>query len=288
MANELIRGRQLVEMLTNRSGGDLAAGDVVVLDVANANSVTTTTVAGYTAGTVGVALEAIASGATGRILVGGYAPVVNLASAASIGDILLTHSVAGQAAPSAVVTTGAFGQTLSAGATPSAHIGVLPAQALGSGASALSELTDVDVSGVQDGDILVYDEASGDWLPGELPSTPAVTKILALGRSGALTATAGTMRLYAPWACTITNVRVSVGIAPTGADLIIDINLDGATVFTTQGNRPTIAAGSYADLSSTPDVTAISANSYLTVDVDAIGSTVAGSDLVVQVEVVVP
>lgn len=113
-------------------------------------------------------------------------------------------------------------------------------------------------------------------------------RILTLGRSGTLTATAGTMRLYVPWSCTIQNVTASVGTAPTGADLIVDVNLDGSTIFSTQGNRPTIAASAYADLSSTPDTTAISADSYLTVDVDQIGSTVAGADLVVQLEITIP
>ena len=63
------------------------------------------------------------------------------------------------------------------------------------------------------------------------------------------------MRLYVPWACTITAVRASVGVAPTGASLIVDVHLDGTTIFTTQGNRPTITATNFTDLTNTPDVT---------------------------------
>lgn len=110
-------------------------------------------------------------------------------------------------------------------------------------------------------------------------------RYLTLGRSGTLTATAGTARLYVPFACTISNIRVNVGTAPTGASLIVDVHLDGVTIFTTQGNRPTITATNFTDLTNTPDVTSISANSYLTVDVDQIGSTIAGADLIVIVEV---
>lgn len=117
--------------------------------------------------------------------------------------------------------------------------------------------------------------------------THAQTRYLTLGRSGTLTATAGAARLYVPFACTITNVRANVGTAPTGASAIFDVHLDGTTVFTTQGNRPTITATNFTDLTNTPDVTSISANSYLTVDVDQIGSTIAGADLMVVVEVTV-
>lgn len=90
------------------------------------------------------------------------------------------------------------------------------------------------------------------------------------------------MRLYAPVDCTILSVRASVGTAPTGAGLIVDINKNGTTIFTTQSNRPTIAPGTNTD-NSVPDVTTLLAGDYLTIDIDQVGSTVAGSDLSVQV-----
>jgi hypothetical protein len=40
---------------------------------------------------------------------------------------------------------------------------------------------------------------------------------------------------------TVTGVRASVGTAPTGATLIVDVNLAGTTIFTTQASRPAIA-----------------------------------------------
>lgn len=287
MAQDIIRGRQVVELLTNKSGGQLVAGDVVIIDGANAEAVTTTTVPGYAAGGIAVAVETIEANAVGRFCVSGYVPAINLASAASIKDFLFTHTVAGQAAPGAAVAAGAFGQALSAGSTPSASIFGTPVIVIDNGPPNLADLGDVDVTGAQDGDALVYDSDTQTWIPGEV-SGGATTRILTLGRSGALTATAGTVRLYVPWACTITNVRAMVGTAPVGADLISDLNIDGTTAFTTQGNRPTIAAGGYTDLDAVPDVTAISANSYLTLDVDQIGSGTAGGDLIMQVEVTVP
>jgi hypothetical protein len=116
----------------------------------------------------------------------------------------------------------------------------------------------------------------------------AVIRYLTLGMAGTLTVAAGTARLYVPFACTITNVRASVGTAPTDASLVADVHLNGTTIFTTQGNRPTITTGAYTDLTSAPDVTAIAANDYLTLDVSAVGSSVAGADLMVVLEVTIP
>lgn len=102
---------------------------------------------------------------------------------------------------------------------------------------------------------------------------------------GALTAGTGTMRWYMDATKTISNVLVSVGTAPTGASLIVDVNKNGTTIFSTQANRPTITATNFYDLSSTPDVTSLASGDYLTIDIDQIGSTVAGSDLVVRIKV---
>jgi hypothetical protein len=102
-----------------------------------------------------------------------------------------------------------------------------------------------------------------------------------LTRPGALTVAAGTARLYLPSAYTLLDYRVSVGTAPTGASLIVDINKNGTTLFTTQSARPTITASSFLASTTAPAITTFAAGDYITVDVDQIGSTVAGSDLVV-------
>lgn len=106
----------------------------------------------------------------------------------------------------------------------------------------------------------------------------------AFGVSGTLVVGVGTVRFYFNRAVTVTNVRVSVGTQPTGASVIVDVNKNGTTIFTTQGNRPTIAVSTNLDATSTPDVTAFAAGDYLTVDIDQVGSTIAGADLSVQVE----
>ena len=102
--------------------------------------------------------------------------------------------------------------------------------------------------------------------------------------SGAATVGAGVVRFPVPTAATISGVIATANTAPTGASLIFDVNKNGTTIFTTQANRPSIAAGSFAtSAAAVPDVTSLVAGDYLTVDIDQIGSTVAGSDLVVVV-----
>lgn len=111
---------------------------------------------------------------------------------------------------------------------------------------------------------------------------------LPYSESGVLTTIVGTMRLYNDtlntW--TILSVRASAGTAPTGASIIVDINKNGTTIFTTQANRPAIAVSNNTSGKVTNmDVTTVAAGDYLTVDIDQVGSTIAGSDLVIQVEV---
>lgn len=130
MSNDLLRGRQVAESLTNKSGGGVVAGDVVILDPANANAFTTTTTSGYIATAVGVALETIANNAVGRICFSGYVPVINLNTSATLGYFLKTHTVAKQATPISTYASGTFGEVQATGTTPPALLfGGLPGQA---------------------------------------------------------------------------------------------------------------------------------------------------------------
>lgn len=84
---------------------------------------------------------------------------------------------------------------------------------------------------------------------------------------------------------TILTVTANVATAPTGASLIVDVHRNGTTIFTTQGNRPTIAASSTASSDATPDVTALAAGDVLRADIDQVGSTEPGELLVVTITV---
>lgn len=96
----------------------------------------------------------------------------------------------------------------------------------------------------------------------------------------------GKARFYAPQSLTVTNVRASVGTAPTGSSVIVDVLKNGSTIFTTSGNRPTILVGTFLDSSSVPDIAqaTLVTNDYLVISIVQVGSSVAGSDLTVQLE----
>lgn len=102
--------------------------------------------------------------------------------------------------------------------------------------------------------------------------------------SGALTVATGVFRLPIDGTYTLVGTRLMVNTAPVGADIIVDVNKNGTTIYTTAANRPRILDGANAGgPGSTPDITSLAAGDYLTVDVDQIGSGTAGSNLVVGV-----
>lgn len=82
-----------------------------------------------------------------------------------------------------------------------------------------------------------------------------------------------------PCDLTIIKAKLVVKTAPTGSSIIVDVNKNGTTIFTTQANRPAIAASATTGDSGAPDVTALSEDDKITIDVDQIGSTIAGADL---------
>lgn len=125
---DMIRGRQTAtRTLTNKSGGSVAAGDVVVIgDGSNDNSFTTTTTAAFNARMVGVAMEAIANDAAGLVAIHGYVPKVNTNASVTRNHFLFTHTAAKEATGSATRGAGAFGMVLETGADPEAIIWGMP------------------------------------------------------------------------------------------------------------------------------------------------------------------
>lgn len=112
--------------------------------------------------------------------------------------------------------------------------------------------------------------------------------VITLAVEGALTTGAGKKHVRMPFAGTITGVTTAVGTAPTGAALIVDVNKKvgagaATTIFTTQANRPTIAAAAFSATAGTHAVRTFAAGDVLSIDIDQIGSSVAGSDLVVAI-----
>jgi len=83
-----------------------------------------------------------------------------------------------------------------------------------------------------------------------------------------------------PYAMTLSEVRASVGTAPTGANLIVDINESGTTILSTKLSID--ATEKTSTTATTPPVisdTALADDAEITIDIDQIGSTIAGAGL---------
>lgn len=94
-----------------------------------------------------------------------------------------------------------------------------------------------------------------------------------------------TPALVVPLALTIEKAYAYVKTAPVGADILIDINKNGTSIWATnQANRLDIVAGNNTDTSSSFDTTALAESDYLTIDLDEVGSSTAGSDLTVALK----
>lgn len=105
-------------------------------------------------------------------------------------------------------------------------------------------------------------------------------------KAGNLAVSTGTFRIYNDTGATlnIRAVRASVGTAPTGASVIVDVMVDGTTIFSGGSGRPAIAAGTNTSGRVTAmTTTTIADGSYFTVDIDQVGSGTPGADLVVQI-----
>lgn len=107
---------------------------------------------------------------------------------------------------------------------------------------------------------------------------------LQFSRTGSVTVTTGVARIPVHGGTfSIVSISVMCNTAPTGATILCDINKNGTTIFTTQANRPSIAISANVSTQGTPDVTSVTTGDYFTVDIDQIGSTVAGADLTVSI-----
>lgn len=101
--------------------------------------------------------------------------------------------------------------------------------------------------------------------------------------SGNVAVGAGVSRIYMEGNYLVETVRASVNTAPTGATILVDVNKNGTTIYTTQSARPTIATSGFTALGGTPAVTAFASGDYMTVDVDQVGSTIPGANLTVNI-----
>lgn len=111
--------------------------------------------------------------------------------------------------------------------------------------------------------------------------------IAASDESTALTTGTAKVTFRMPWAATLIGVRASVTTAPTGATLNVDINESGTSVLSTilsidVSEKTSTTAATPAVISDT----ALADDAEMTIDIDQIGSTVAGAGLKVYLDCV--
>lgn len=131
---------------------------------------------------------------------------------------------------------------------------------------------------VQDEDIVVAWTGSA-WLA--VTGNPIEHITIALGdETTALTAGTAKVTLRMPYAFTLTAVRSSVTTAPTGSTLVVDINENGSSILSTKlsidaSEKTSTTAATAAVISDT----SLADDAEITIDIDQIGSTIAGAGL---------
>jgi len=165
-------------------------------------------------------------------------------------------------------------------------------------AAARTVLDDATVSAMLD--TLGGTAATGTGAVVRATSPTLVTPVLGTPSSGTLTSctikgeicvacsdegtalTTGTAKLTfrMPYAMTLTAVRASVNTAPTGSTLIVDINEGGTTILSTRlsidaSEKTSTTAATAAVISDS----ALADDAEMTIDIDQVGSTVAGKGL---------
>ncbi len=94
-----------------------------------------------------------------------------------------------------------------------------------------------------------------------------------------------TLALISNGSWAISKVYAYVKTPPTGANLIIDIEKNGTSIWNvTPADRVTILAGQQSANQTSFDIDTLVEGDILTIDIDQVGSTVAGSDLTVEIK----
>jgi len=110
---------------------------------------------------------------------------------------------------------------------------------------------------------------------------PVLIQVACSDETTALTTGVAKVTFRAPYAFTLTAVRASVTTAPTGGTLLtVDVNESGTSVISTKltfdaSEKTTVTAATPPVISDS----AIADDAEITVDIDAVGSTIAGAGL---------
>jgi len=127
---------------------------------------------------------------------------------------------------------------------------------------------------------LTVPDASGTIALTSLVGASAELVIACSDETTNLTTGTAKVTFRMPYAMTLSSVRASVNTAPTGSTLIVDINEGGSTILSTKlsidaSELTSTTAATAAVISDT----ALADDAEVTIDIDQIGSTVAGKGL---------
>ena len=122
--------------------------------------------------------------------------------------------------------------------------------------------------------------ASGTLALASLVGAPAELVIACSDETTNLTTGTNKVTFRMPYAMTLSSVRASVNTAPTGSTLVVDINEGGSTILST---KLSIDASEFTSTTAATAAvisdTALADDALITIDIDQIGSTIAGKGL---------
>ena len=127
------------------------------------------------------------------------------------------------------------------------------------------------------GHVPTYDSTADEF---QLKALPVEIMFAVSDEATALTTGTAKLTFRMPHAMTLTSVRASVGTAPTGSTLIVDINESGSSILSTKLSID--ASEKTSTTAATPPVisdSALADDAEITIDIDQIGSTIAGAGL---------
>jgi hypothetical protein len=121
---------------------------------------------------------------------------------------------------------------------------------------------------------------SGTLQPHALSAVKCEYSVAVSDESTALTTGTAKVTFRMPFAMTLTSVRASVTTAPTGSTLVVDINESGSTILSTKlsidaSEKTSVTAATAAVISDT----GLADDAEMTIDIDQIGSTIAGAGI---------
>jgi|TARA_R100001530_G_scaffold413_3_gene623 hypothetical protein len=206
----------------------------------------------------------------------GHASDTTLARA-SAGDMNIEGNIAYRAGGTDVpVTDGGTGASTAAGG----------ATALGVGTGDSPQFTGVELGHATDtsltrasAGVLAVEGVSQAGVSGATAALECIA-IAVSDETTALTTGSAKVTFHMPYGFTLTEVQAGVTAAPTGASIIVDINEAGSTILSTLITID--ATEKTSQTAATPPVisdTALAAGALIEIDLDQVGSSVAGAGL---------